>query len=215
MTSPIGAVVFDLADVLLEFAGPASLARLSGGRVGSVEFGHLWSSPLADAFYTGACSPEAFATGAVAALRLPVTPATFLQEFRAWYRGPYPGALELVAEVRRHALAACLSNTNEIDVARFQAELDIDRRFDHCFFSNETGLRKPDPACYAYVLGRLGFSGDPGRVIFFDDSLACVDAARGAGMRAYQVQGPAAVRAMQAHLASLQLGTPSIGAADA
>jgi len=49
MADNIRAVDFDLADVLLDFAGPESLARTSSGRIGPVEFSRLWSSPLANA----------------------------------------------------------------------------------------------------------------------------------------------------------------------
>ena len=113
----------------------------------------------------GECSP-AFAAGAVAAFGLTIAPAAFLCEFRAWLRGPYPGALKLIADIRRPALVACLSNTNCLDVARFRGELQLDRCFDYCFFSNEIGLRKPDPACYAHVLWRLSLSASPSRVVF-------------------------------------------------
>jgi putative hydrolase of the HAD superfamily len=190
----IDAVVFDLAGVLLEFAGVESVARLSGGRIGPAEFARFWGSPWADALYKGECSPEEFAAGAVAAFGLSVSPGALLREFRTWLRGPYPGALELVAEVRDRLPVACLSNTNCLDVARFRAELQFDRRFDYCFFSNEIGLRKPDPACYAHVLERLGLSAEPSRVVFFDDSAACVEGARDAGMLACQATSIASLR---------------------
>lgn len=41
VTVSITAVVFDLADVLLEFGGVTSVSRLSRGRIGVVEFGRL------------------------------------------------------------------------------------------------------------------------------------------------------------------------------
>ena len=202
MPDDIRAVVFDLADVLLDFAGLESLARLSGGRIGPAEFSRLWSSPLADALYRGACTPDDFAIGVVAQLGLPVSPDMFLRAFAAWYRGPFPGALELVEHVRTSAIVACLSNTNALDVARFRTELDIDRRFDRCFFSNEIGLRKPDRASYRYVLEHLGFSQQPHHVILLDDNPTNVEAACAAGLRAYEVRGTAAV---QSCLSSLGL----------
>jgi hypothetical protein len=88
MPDDIRAVVFDLADVLFDFAGPESLARVSSGRIGPAEFSRLWSSPLADALYRGACTPDGFAIGAVAQLGLPMSPDTFLCAFAAWFRGP-------------------------------------------------------------------------------------------------------------------------------
>jgi len=202
MPDNIRAVVFDLADVLLEFSGPESLAQLSGGRIGPDDFTRFWSSPLADALYRGACTPTDFAIGAVAQLALPVSPGTFLGAFAAWFRGPFPGALELVEQVRTRAIVACLSNTNPLDVARFRAELDIEQRFDRCFFSNEIGLRKPDRACYRYVLEHLGFSPQPHHVILLDDDPTSVEAACAVGLRAYEVRGP---RGVHSCLSSLGL----------
>jgi putative hydrolase of the HAD superfamily len=200
----IDAVVFDLTGVLLDFQGPDSLNRLSRGAIGRDTFMRFWSeAPCADAFYRGACSPLEFADGAVAAFGLTMSPTAFLDEFRSWLRGPYPGAFELLEQVRRRATVACLSNTNSVDVARFRDELDFDRRFDHCFFSNEIGHRKPDPAIYAHLLDRLGLSEHPERVVFVDDSPACVDGARRAGMLAYETAGVAEVRARLDTLALL------------
>jgi len=189
MSDDVHVVVFDLADVLLDFGGPASLARLSGGRAGPVEFSSLWSSPLADALYRGRCTPRDFAADVVFRLSLPVSADQFLRAFASWFHGPFPGAVELVHEVRAKVPVACLSNTNPLDVARFRTELGMDELFDYCFFSNEIGLRKPDRECYEYVLQQLGFAEHPYRVTFLDDSPMNVDAARAAGMRAYEVRG--------------------------
>lgn len=199
-TVSITAVVFDLADVLLEFGGVASVSRLSHGRIGAAEFGRLWQSHAADRLYRGLCTPDEFAAAAVAELSLPAAPGAFLEEFRTWLRGPYPGAFELLAEVRTRVVVACLSNTNALDVARFRDEFALGRRFDHCFFSNEIGLRKPERECYDHVLARLGLSADPERAVFFDDSLSCVEGARAVGMRAYQASSVAGIRG---HLVAL------------
>lgn len=155
---------------------------------------------MADRLYRGLCTPDEFAAAAVAELHLPVGPEAFLAEFRTWLRGPYPGAFELVAEVRGRVVVACLSNTNALDVGRFRDEFALGHRFDHCFFSNEIGLRKPDRECYEHVLARLGLSEAPGRAVFFDDNLSCVHGARAVGMRAYQTSSVAAVRS---HLVAL------------
>jgi putative hydrolase of the HAD superfamily len=184
----IRALVFDLAGVLLDFGGGESLAALSGGRIGAEEFSRFWSrSPWADALYCGRCSPEAFASGAVQELRLPVTSAEFLAAFRTWLRGPYPGAFELLRELRPHYQLACLSNTNALDVQRFRDELRLHEEFDHCFFSNEIESRKPDPDCFRHVLDHLGLP--PEAVAFFDDSSECIAGAHAVGLRAHHCVG--------------------------
>jgi HAD superfamily hydrolase (TIGR01549 family) len=53
---------------------------------------------------------------------------------------------------------------------------------DHIVLSGQTGLIKPDPAIYQYVLQR--FNLDPAECVFIDDQLENVQAARNCGMHA-------------------------------
>jgi glucose-1-phosphatase len=187
-------LLFDLAGVLLDFGGVVSLRDLSNGRVGADAFGRFWSqSPWATALYCGRCSPEAFAAGAVDEFSLAVTPADFLLAFRAWLRGPYPGAFELLGELRSRYRLACLSNTNALDVQRFRDELRLHDAFDRCFFSNEIGLRKPDAHCFRHVVEALGVQAE--EIVFFDDSRECVDGASAVGLDSHQVVGLDELRA--------------------
>ena len=198
MTTP-RVLLFDLAGVLLDFGGVASLHALSKGRVDAGAFARFWSrSPWADALYCGRCSPEAFAAGAVDEFSLAVSPVEFLLAFRAWLRGPYPGALALLSGLRPHYRLACLSNTNALDVQRFRDELRLQDAFDRCFFSNEIGLRKPDAGCYRHVVDALNVRAN--EIAFFDDSRECVDGARAAGLHAHQVVGLDELRAALRHL---------------
>lgn len=152
--------MFDLAGVLLDFGGVESVARLSAGRASVAAFDRFWSdSPWAEALYTGTCTPEALAAGAVEELRLDTTPGAFLREFQTWLRGPYPGAFELVGRLRPHAKV------------------------------NEIGYRKPNADSYLHVLGAFGLTSSPGRALFLDDSTACVEGARQVGMQSYRVCG--------------------------
>jgi glucose-1-phosphatase len=196
-------LLFDLAGVLLDFGGVESLEDLSNGRVSADEFGRFWSqSPWATALYCGRCSPETFAVGAVSEFSLAVSPAEFLLAFRAWLRGPYSGAFELLSELRPHYQLACLSNTNALDVQRFRDELRLHDAFHRCFFSNEIGLRKPNAGCYRHVVDTLGVRAD--EIVFFDDSRECVEGARCAGLRAHQVAGLDELRAALRRLGILR-----------
>jgi glucose-1-phosphatase len=196
---PIRVLVFDLAGVLLDFRGVESVRDLSGGLVDSHAFGQFWSrSPWADRLYRGVCSPEDFARGAVHELALPVAPSALLAAFRRWLKGPYPGAFELLSDLRTQFRLACLSNTNELDVKRFRDELRLHERFDECFFSNEIGRRKPNRDCYDLVVERLGTL--PGEIAFFDDSAECVMGAVDAGLLARRCEGVGAIRRALAEL---------------
>jgi FMN phosphatase YigB (HAD superfamily) len=57
----------------------------------------------------------------------------------------------LLEVLRPQYRVACLSNTNELNVRQFDEELQLQNWFDECFYSNEIGLRKPDPRAYERV----------------------------------------------------------------
>lgn len=186
-------LIFDLSGVLVGIRGPESLAELSGGRITREDFFRFWSvSPWAHRIHLGACTPHEFAVGAVEELGLAIMPEAFLENFRSWLQGPYPGALDLLARLRPRYAIACLSNAHEIDVARFRGEFDLTSYFDRCFFSNEMQLRKPDPECYRSALRDLNVSAD--QALFFDDGAENVEGARAVGMRAYLTDGLDALR---------------------
>lgn len=182
------ALVFDLAGVLLEFGGPESVYNMSGHRVGDKEFFRFWTqAKCADDLHRGRCTPEAFATHAVRELGLRVTAEQFLAEYQTWLRGPYPGAQELLEGLRQQYRIACLSNTDPLNVQRFKEELRLQDWFDDCFYSNEIGLRKPDPEAFLHVSRALDVQ--PDEIAFFDDSLECVNGAIAVGMCGQHVSG--------------------------
>ena len=184
----IRALVFDLAGVLLDFGGPESLHKLSDGRIGNEEFFRFWSdAKCAHDFHCGRCTPESFAWQAVRELGLRVTSERFLAEYQTWLRGPYPGALSLLEHLRPQYRVACLSNTDPVNVRKFDEELRLQNWFDECFYSNEMGLRKPDPKAYLHVSKALDVA--PHEMAFFDDSVTCVSGALAVGMHAHHVTG--------------------------
>ena len=184
----IRALVFDLAGVLLDFGGVESVYRMSDRRIGDREFFRFWSeAKCAHDLHRGRCTPEAFARHVVRELGLPVTSERFLAEYQTWLRGPYPGALELLEGLRPQYRVACLSNTDALNVKRFDEELHLQNWFDECFYSNEIGLRKPDPEAYLHVSSALDVP--PNEIAFFDDSLECVNGAIAVGMHGHHVTG--------------------------
>jgi FMN phosphatase YigB (HAD superfamily) len=63
--------------------------------------------------------------------------------------------------------------------------------FEHVYASGKTGLRKPDPACYAMVLADSQIV--PERTIFVDDKIQNVDAALDFGMRGLRFESTKAL----------------------
>jgi putative hydrolase of the HAD superfamily len=112
-----------------------------------------------------------------------------LHEFREiwsdFFDGPIAGSEDLLDRIRAKYRVAFLSNSNEV-----HAEL-IPRRFSTLFrkddrfvFSHRFRVAKPDPEMFRRALEVLGAL--PQNVVFIDDLIENVLAARAEGMRAFQ-----------------------------
>ena len=183
-------LLFDLGGVLVHNTGPGRLAELTNASGKEDAVAAQWlASPAARAFEVGRLEPAEFARQMVAEWNLELDPQQFLAEFATWPTGLYPGAAELLSQLRTHFRLACLSNSNPLHWPRLEALLPgMDLRLS----SHELGQAKPDAACFASALQRLAVG--PREVAFFDDAPANVAAARALGMRAFRVDGPEAIR---------------------
>lgn len=180
-------VVFDLGGVLvrirhtwddiLNALGEAPLARTEPWR-------HADYDPIL-AYQDGKISEDAY-LGQVGG-DLGLTPARARDAHAAMLVDDYPGARDLILDLKRAGVAtACLSNTNALhwtvllDPGRHPALAELDRRF----ASFELGISKPLPGAYREV--EKSFP-DTTRRIFFDDNLNNVVAAIDLGWEAHRV----------------------------
>jgi glucose-1-phosphatase len=190
---PYDVVLFDLGGVLARFGGVASMRQLAGIE-DDAELWRRWlSCPWVRSFERGMCSSEEFAVGVVSDWSLSVTPERFVQEFSRWLTGPFPGAEELVTDTRRSTYVACLSNTNALHWEAGIATWPLMDLFHHSFLSFEIGMLKPDAEAFHYACRQL--DAEPSRVLFLDDNLINVEAAKECGLRAVQVRGVEEARA--------------------
>lgn len=112
-----------------------------------------------------------------------------LQELRSiwsdFFDGTMPGMEELLGCVRERYRVAFLSNSNEVHAEiiprRFAALFQKDDRF---ILSHRFKVAKPDPEIFRRALEVLGAL--PHHVVFVDDLIENVFAARTVGMRAFQ-----------------------------
>lgn len=108
-----------------------------------------------------------------------------LRIFDAWLLGMYPGAAELLADLKRRPVqTACLSNTNQRHWRTFMSESQYDplASLNHRFLSYEIGVMKPNERAFRRVEEMTGHRG--GEILFFDDKPENVEAARRAGWTA-------------------------------
>jgi putative hydrolase of the HAD superfamily len=191
-TSPTGVevVLFDLGGVLVHLGGGVDAMQRLAGLESADEVWKRWlTCEWVRSFERGGCSPDEFAQGVVADWGLAISPADFLEQFRAWPEDLYEGARELVEEVRQNALVGCLSNTNQLHWTDHYVRWDLDRCFDLRFLSFELGMVKPDRELFEHVARTVAVA--PERIAFLDDNQLNVDQAAGVGFNARRVRGPA------------------------
>lgn len=185
-------VLFDLGGVLLELGGIEAMGEMAGIDDDEEIWRRWLACPWVRRFERGGCTPEEFAAGVVDEWALPVEPAAFLASFATWPRGPYPGAVELVAEVQALVPVGVLSNTNALHWEQHGQMLSFLDGFDHRFLSFELGLLKPDRDLFERIALLVPFA--PHRVLFLDDNQVNVDGARAAGFGAARALGPDGAR---------------------
>ena len=208
-------LLFDLGGVLVEWAGIAAVSELTGGRMDIDATRKFWlECPWIRKFERGLCGEEDYFAGMVQALGLDMTPEEYHVTFVSWERGPIPGSIELLDQLRSRFTLACLSNNNPVHWERIRD--GIGSKFDHTFISYEMGMMKPDAAAYRHVIERIGCR--PEEILFFDDSPECIDGAAAAGIRGHVVQGlPGVLNALESEGINVdvtRLGVESVQRAD-
>ncbi len=112
-------------------------------------------------------------------LRRELAPERSKRELVALFnREEMTGLLDRLPEFEGYTLVL-LSNqvTERTDYIRRTFDLS---RFDHVFFSNEVGLKKPNEDIYRYVLEKIGMRAE--ECVFVDDTPENVEAAKRVGM---------------------------------
>lgn len=194
MRSTVSGILFDIGGVLVDLTGVPTIARLLGVEESHESLHALWlTSPSVVLHETGKIQASEFAEGVVADLRLPISPAAFLQEFMAWPRALHPGVLELLEAIPTSYRVAALSNTCSAHWDKIGA-MGLAGRFHQTFLSHEIGYLKPSPESFEIAIKGMGLAAD--EVLFLDDSRRNVEAARSLGMNAHVAMNLADAKAV-------------------
>jgi glucose-1-phosphatase len=181
-------IVFDLGGVLIELAGVTRMLELLKHRVTVEELWTRWlTSTSVHQFETGQTDADQFAQALLAEFDLPISAIQFLDEFTAWPKGLYPGAVDLLRALAPRYTLACLTNTNALHWPRICDEMGLLSHFAVHFVSHHIGLVKPDRAIFQHVIDHLACP--PDRILFLDDNALNVESARSVGISGYCVAG--------------------------
>lgn len=95
-----------------------------------------------------------------------------------------PARWHLLVRLGKRYRLFLLSNTDPIHIDRLRRRMDLDafeQLFERVYYSQDTGLRKPERALFERVLQENGL--DAARTLFVDDTLENVEGARAAGLQ--------------------------------
>ncbi len=192
-------LIFDLGGVLIELGDtpiPEELFK-PNNRLTLKEW---FSSPVAHDFEKGHLGAEQLANAFINEFNLNITKEEFINFFRKWPKGIYPGARKLLKELGKNYNLSVLSNCNEIHWPIMKYDFEILKFFKNAFSSHLIGNTKPNIAVFNHVLKELKAA--PSDVLFFDDNEKNIAAAKCIGITAIQVNG---VEAVKKHLGTLNI----------
>jgi glucose-1-phosphatase len=180
-----GAVLYDIEPVRTIQA----LANLSsdGDFLKNIELDELFHNTLFLEYEQGRISTIEFRKNIRELFKIGAFPDEAVD--LAWNQtliGPFDDAFELVSEFKSSGKLYLLSNTNELHQNYFGKECkDLLNLFEHCFYSFEMNMRKPQPEIYRAVLKSIGFR--PKEILFIDDSVLNIEAAKALGINVYHI----------------------------
>ncbi len=185
----IRVVLFDVGGVLVELSGMETMIGWLGRGMTAEEMWVRWlRSTSVRQFETGLIGADEFAVAVTREFELDIEPRQFLASFEGWPLGLYPGVMEMLARIPARYRRALLSNSNALHWPRLLNDMGLGAAFEHQFVSHVMGKIKPDRAAFEHVVDSLGCS--PRQVLFLDDNVLNVDAAKSFGMFAARVVGP-------------------------
>lgn len=186
-------LVFDMGGVLIDIDWHGKVSSLLGRDIPFDQIHALWgASDAVHRFETGQIDFDQFTERFIEEQGLDTEAAPFQQAFREIIVDAFPGVSTLLKELKPRFTLSLLSNTNAAHWQQVQTDYDFIPLFDHPFTSLDFGLMKPDPAIYLAMLDKLQAS--PSSVLFFDDGIANVQAARDLGLNAERVFNPDDIR---------------------
>lgn len=192
--NPYKNLIFDIGDVIIDIDYKVTIAEFQ--KLALVDFSAIVSyskqNPIFDLLETGKITAQQFRNE----LRQFLKPGTTDEEITAAWNAiliDYPAyKINLLKDLKQQYSTFALSNINEIHVDTINAEANkrfglpsFGSLFNHAYYSNEVGYRKPQKEIYELVLQKENLI--PRETFFVDDKAENVEAAKQLGVQAYQL----------------------------
>jgi putative hydrolase of the HAD superfamily len=186
-------LVFDMGGVLVRIHWHQEVSRMLQQDVPFEKIHALWGNAYSThAFETGKLDFEGFTDAFLKEFKPDLTRDAFQDRFRNILDDDFPGTTDLLSSLRERYTLSLLSNTNPCHWEMLKARNTFLPLIEHHFISMALGIMKPEAAIYNVVQTTL--NAHPDEILFFDDGLKNVAAARDLGWHAEQVFGPDDIR---------------------
>lgn len=186
------ALLFDLGGVLIDV--DFDLAISAWQPYSSLPFNELKARFKQDCAYEqherGEISAEQYFDYLAVCLQLNANSKEIQRGWNAIFKGEILETRRRIEQIRSVIPCYAFSNTNASHMAQWSDLYpDLNQVFERIFTSHELGLRKPELPAFEAVCRLMEKPAE--QVVFFDDLIANVEAARKAGMQAFLVNSPA------------------------
>lgn len=193
----IDAIIFDIGNVLIDLDYPQVIRQLSRrAQKNQHNLDKLVvDSKVLRAFELGQIGPDRFREEVAKLLGCKLAESEFEQIWNSMLKEVSRERMSKILKIKQRYKTYILSNTNLTHELAFEEKVleatgrpSIRDFVEQAFFSHEIGMRKPDAECFEFVIDEIDLY--PSRMLFLDDRLENVQAAKKAGMKSFQIQQP-------------------------
>ena len=182
-------IIFDLGGVILNLDYSKTVKEFN--KLGVFNFEKLYSkkkqSKVFDDFEKGRFSAEKFISKIKQSEKLDIKEFDFINAWNAMLLEIPKERIEFIKKLKKDYNIFLLSNTNEIHIKKFEADLrrnncliDFQDCFEEIYYSSDMGMRKPDNNCFNKVLKDHNLKAR--ETLFIDDSYQHIEGAKKAGI---------------------------------
>lgn len=193
VSTPIKLITFDLGNVLVKVDHLEFCRRLAvlTHKIPEDIFDFVFNGPLEPAYDTGMMTSPEFYRQIIAHYKIDLE----FERFARWWNSlfsPMPDMEEVVTRLAGVYPLFLLSNTNALHFDFIQENYPVLKHFSQFVLSYQVGSRKPEKGIYQYLIQQAGIP--PEQILFIDDKLPFVTAAREHGIQAWQFTGCEALK---------------------
>lgn len=188
--SKIKAIVFDIGNVLIDISYDTTVQRFQ--ELSDLDFkkilGYHQQSDFFNQYERGEISTTDFLNLLKKYLRQDVSEVQIKEAWNSMLVAYPAEKIELLKRLKKQFKLYALSNINELHVAEMNDKVNqlfgisaFSQLFDKAIYSNEVGMRKPEPRIYTYLIKETGLN--PNEILFIDDKLENIECAKLQGIQ--------------------------------